>query len=147
LLTLDWLEGADSEAISDFIRDGHLVSLMRDVGLRIQLLDQPSETEWESRLKKDVRVCSGLRFNLALGVTKHTTSLAELYCCKSIDSRMGLSAMVKTNGIIIEWDSFCDESMSMSSEVSLMWEPSLPCITLSSKIGAVTNESHATEYK
>jgi hypothetical protein len=72
LLKLAWPEGTESEGISDFVqsarskflsslpiheaRYGHLVSLMRDVGLRIQILDQTSETEWESRLKKDARV-------------------------------------------------------------------------------------------
>jgi hypothetical protein len=75
LLSLAWPEGTESEGLSNFVqsarskflsslptheaRYGHLVSLMRDVGLRIQILDQTSETEWESRLKEDARVNKG----------------------------------------------------------------------------------------
>lgn len=75
VLSLAWPEGTDSKGVSDFVQNarskflsslpihearyGHLVSLMRDVGLRIQILDQTSETDWASRLKTDARVDEG----------------------------------------------------------------------------------------
>jgi hypothetical protein len=68
LLSLAWPERMDSEGISEHVqssrskflsslpiheaRYGHLVSLLKDVGLRMQILNQTSESEWERRFEK-----------------------------------------------------------------------------------------------